>query len=60
MIRFSYSNKDIKNKEKKEDLITVWAHKLNAALNIKRVITLNTRCATLNWHTRCSKQIRAN
>jgi hypothetical protein len=46
MIRFNYSNEDIKNKEKK-------GIRTYTAPNIKRVITLNTRCATLNWHTGC-------
>jgi hypothetical protein len=60
MIRFSYSNEDIKNKEEEEGLIAAWAHRLNAAPSTKRAITLNTRYAILNWHTGCSRQIRAN
>jgi hypothetical protein len=38
MIRFSYSNEDIKNKKKKENLTIVWIYKLYTALNIKRAI----------------------
>ena len=60
MIRFSYSNEDIEDREEEEGLMAAWAHRLDAAPSVKRAITLNTRCITLSWYTGCSRQIRAN
>jgi hypothetical protein len=54
MIRFSYSSEDIRDGEEGEGLMAAWMHIVDAVLSAKRVITLNTRCAALNWHTGCS------
>lgn len=42
MIRFSYSNKDIKDEGEEEGLMAAWAHRLGATPRVKPATTLNT------------------
>jgi hypothetical protein len=54
MIRFSYSNEDIKDEEEEEGLMAAWAHRLDAAPSDEPATTLNTCCATPSLHSGCS------
>jgi hypothetical protein len=46
MIRFSYSNEDIKDEGEEEGLMAAWAHRLDAAPRAEPATTLNARCVT--------------
>jgi hypothetical protein len=52
MIRFSYSNEDIKDEEEEVGLMAERAHGRGAAPRAKPMTTLKTRCSTqlqANW-----------